>query len=51
VIHLTLILVDFLTGLIVAGAWALLAAGVTIAGLVALAFAGVSAWRRWRKRR
>jgi hypothetical protein len=48
VIHLTLILVDFLTGLIVAGAWALLAAGVTIAGLVALAFTVVSVWRKRR---
>ncbi|WP_169925545.1 hypothetical protein [Sphingobium cloacae] len=33
-IHLTLIIVDFLTGLLAAGAWALASAGGAIAALV-----------------
>ena len=50
-IHLTLIIVDFLTGLIAAGFWALLSAGGAIAGAIGVGFAGTSAWRRWRRRR
>ncbi|CAN5197661.1 hypothetical protein BH10PSE12_BH10PSE12_36370 [soil metagenome] len=50
-IHLTLILVDFLTGLIVAGAWALLAAGIVIVAIVIAAYAGISSFQRWRNRR
>jgi hypothetical protein len=49
-IHLTLIIVDFLTGLLAAGAWALLSAGGVIAGVLGCGFAGVSLFRRWRRR-
>ncbi|MDX3900728.1 MAG: hypothetical protein QHC40_09505 [Sphingobium sp.] len=47
-IHLTLIIVDFLTGLLAAGAWALLAAGGVIAGAVGCGLAGLTAFRKWR---
>ncbi len=50
-IHLTLIIVDFLTGLLAAGAWALASAGGTIAVLVGSGFVGFSLFRRWRGRR
>lgn len=50
-IHLTLIIVDFLTGLIAAGAWALASAGGAIAALVGGGFLGLSAFRRWRRNR
>jgi hypothetical protein len=50
VLHLTLIIVEFLTGLIMAGFWALLAAiggiGAALGGGLLL-FGG---WRRWRRR-
>jgi hypothetical protein len=49
-IHLTLIIVDFLTGLLAAGAWALASAGGVIAVIVASGFVGVSLIRRWRKK-
>ncbi len=45
-IHLTLILVDFLTGLIAAGAWALLMAGGTIAAVLTFGLFGLSRLRR-----
>jgi hypothetical protein len=50
VIHLTLILVDFLTGLIIAGAWALGAIVGGAALAVVAGFMGVSMYRRWRGR-
>ncbi|WP_293979240.1 hypothetical protein [Sphingobium sp.] len=49
-IHLTLIIVDFLTGLLAAGAWALASAGGAIAALLGGGFAGVTLWRRWRRK-
>jgi len=49
-IHLTLIIVDFLTGLVTAGAWALLAACGVIAALLGAGVAAFTAWRRWRGR-
>ena len=45
-IHLTLILVDFLTGLIMAGAWALLMAGGVIAALLSFGLFGLSRFKR-----
>ncbi|MEJ7926093.1 hypothetical protein WG908_04895 [Sphingobium sp. AN641] len=50
-IHLTLIIVDFLTGLLAAGAWALLGAGGAIAGMLGGGFAGLWLFRRWRRNR
>lgn len=47
-IHLTLILVDLLTGLIEAGGWALLIVGSIIAGGVALVWGGVALFKRSR---
>ncbi|WP_162854523.1 hypothetical protein [Sphingobium estronivorans] len=49
-IHLTLIIVDFLTGLLAAGAWALATAGGAIAALVAGGFLGMAVLRKWRQR-
>lgn len=49
-IHLTLIIVDFLTGLLAAGAWALASAGGAIAMLVGGGFAGFTLLRRWRRK-
>ncbi|HWV12054.1 MAG TPA: hypothetical protein VN110_02060 [Sphingobium sp.] len=49
-IHLTLIIVDFLTGLLAAGAWALASAGGAIAALIGGGFVSASLFRRWRKR-
>ena len=49
-IHLTLIIVDFLTGLLAAGAWALASAGGVIAGLLGGGLVGASLFRKWRKR-
>lgn len=49
-IHLTLIIVDFLTGLLAAGAWALATAGGAVAGVVGSGVIGVSLYRRWRRR-
>ena len=49
-IHLTLIIVDFLTGLLVAGAWALASAGGAIATLVGGGLLGASLFRKWRRR-
>jgi hypothetical protein len=49
-IHLTLIIVDFLTGLLAAGAWALATAGGAIAALVGGGFVGVALVRRWRRK-
>ncbi|MFY9349161.1 MAG: hypothetical protein WBL20_22340 [Sphingobium sp.] len=49
-IHLTLIIVDFLTGLLAAGAWALASAGGVIAMLVGGGFAGFTLFRRWRRK-
>lgn len=48
-IHLTLIIVDFLTGLLAAGAWALLVAGSVIAGVVGSGFLGLTLFRKWRR--
>lgn len=45
-IHLTLILVDLLTGLIEAGGWALLIVGSIIAGGVALVWGVLGVLRR-----
>lgn len=45
-IHLTLILVDLLTGLIEAGGWALLTVGGIIAGGLALLWAAAGLIRR-----
>lgn len=50
-IHLTLIIVDFLTGLIIAGAWALAAAAGAIAVAIGGLVLGLSALRKWRDRR
>lgn len=49
-IHLTLIIVDFLTGLLAAGAWALASAGGVVAALVGGGLIGASLVRRWRRR-
>ncbi|WP_162849010.1 hypothetical protein [Sphingobium amiense] len=49
-IHLTLIIVDFLTGLLAAGAWALASAGAGIAALLGGGFAGLTLFRRWRRK-
>ena len=49
-IHLTLITVDFLTGLLAAGAWALASAGGAIAALLGGGFAGFRLIRRWRRK-
>ena len=49
-IHLTLIIVDFLTGLLAAGAWALASAGGVIAMIVGGGFVGASLVRKWRRR-
>ena len=49
-IHLTLIIVDFLTGLLAAGAWALASAGGAIAAVVGGGVLGLSLLRRWRRR-
>lgn len=49
-IHLTLIIVDFLTGLLAAGAWAILSAGGAIAGIVGGGLLGASLFRKWRRR-
>ena len=46
-IHLTLIIVDFLTGLLAAGAWALASAGGAIAALVGGGLLGASLFRKW----
>lgn len=48
-IHLTLILVDLLTGLIEAGGWALLIIGSGIAGVLGLGWAGATLFRRRRR--
>ncbi|HKT75159.1 MAG TPA: hypothetical protein VJQ78_00385 [Sphingobium sp.] len=50
-IHLTLIIVDFLTGLLAAGAWALASAGGAVALLLGGGVLGASLLRRWRRRR
>ena len=50
-IHLTLIIVDFLTGLLAAGAWALASAGGAIGAGVGGGFLGLSMVRRWRRKR
>jgi hypothetical protein len=50
-IHITLIIVDFLTGLIMAGVWALLAAAGAIAGTLFAGYAGMRAVKRWRGRK
>ena len=49
-IHLTLIIVDFLTGLLAAGAWALASAGGAVAGVLGGGLLGASLYRRWRRR-
>lgn len=49
-IHLTLIIVDFLTGLLAAGAWALASAGGVIAALVGGGLLSASIFRKWRRR-
>jgi hypothetical protein len=49
-IHLTLIIVDFLTGLLAAGAWALASAGGAIAAVVGGGFVGVKLVQRLRRR-
>jgi len=49
-IHLTLIIVDFLTGLLAAGAWALASAGGAIAALVGSGLLGASLFRKWRQK-
>lgn len=49
-IHLTLIIVDFLTGLLAAGAWALASAGGVITAVVCGGLVGASLYRRWRRR-
>ena len=50
-IHLTLIIVDFLTGLIMAGIWALVTAAAGIGVAIFAAVGGVTAFRRWRGRK
>lgn len=47
-IHLTLILVDLLTGLIEAGGWALLIVGGIIAGIMGLGWGVLALLRRAR---
>jgi len=49
-IHLTLILVDFLSGLVVAGLWAIGAVAGAIIAAIAVAIFGASLYRRWRRR-
>jgi hypothetical protein len=49
-IHLTLIIVDFLTGLLAAGAWALASAGGAIAAALGGGWIGLSLFRKWRRR-
>ncbi|WP_313809579.1 hypothetical protein [Sphingobium sp.] len=49
-IHLTLIIVDFLTGLLAAGAWALASAGGAIAALIGCGLLSASLLRRWRRK-
>lgn len=49
-IHLTLIIVDFLTGLLVAGAWALASAAGVVAALVGGGANGWTLLRRWRRK-
>jgi hypothetical protein len=49
-IHLTLIIVDFLTGLLAAGAWALASAGGAIAALLGGGALGVSLLKRRRRK-
>ena len=48
-IHLTMILVDLLTGLIEAGGWALLMVGAIIAGALALGWAALAIFHRSRR--
>ena len=48
-IHLTLIIVDFLTGLLAAGAWALAAAIGVIAAIAGGGLLGVTLFRKWRE--
>lgn len=48
-IHLTLIIVDFLTGLLAAGAWALLVAGGVITAVLGSGFLGLTLFRKWRR--
>ncbi|MGE4323384.1 MAG: hypothetical protein AB7E60_10200 [Sphingobium sp.] len=50
-IHLTLIIVDFLTGLLAAGAWAIASAGGAIAALTGGGALGIALFRRWRRGR
>ncbi|WDA39220.1 MULTISPECIES: hypothetical protein [Sphingobium] len=47
---MTLIIVDFLTGLLAAGAWALASAGGAIAALVGGGLLGASLFRKWRQK-
>ncbi|CAH0348666.1 hypothetical protein BH11PSE5_BH11PSE5_28480 [soil metagenome] len=47
-IHLTMILVDLLTGLIEAGGWALLIVGTIIAGALALIWGAMGLLRKMR---
>ena len=49
-IHLTLIIVDFLTGLLAAGAWALASAGGAIAAIAGAGFLGFKLVRRIGRR-
>lgn len=49
-IHLTLIIVDFLTGLLAAGAWALVSAGGAVAVIVGGGLLGASLLRKWWRR-
>lgn len=49
-IHLTLIIVDFLTGLLAAGAWALASAGGVIAAVIGGGLLGVRLVRRRKPR-
>lgn len=50
-IHLTMIIVDFLTGLLAAGAWALGSAVGGVAALVGGGLFSLSMLKRWRGRR
>ena len=50
-IHLTLIIVDFLTGLLAAGVWALASVGGAIAALLGGGWVSASLFRKWRRRR
>ena len=49
-IHLTLIIVDFLTGLLAAGAWALASAGGAIAAMAVSGLLGAALLRKWRQK-